>query len=151
MVCEIFNATWISSFWEKDISTSIESEGYASKTRHIPAVRARSTDDKDLGPGDGPPSSSSCLPSTKILGCGCSPLSIFAVYEDVVPSIIPSPKNIWPADASLSRREFVTSICFKALYRLERRQGSLTAMMCFDSVIDEHKPFGEPKSRMERR
>lgn len=48
------------------------------------------------------------------------------------------------AAASLSRRWLVRSIWPRGWLRLERRQGSFTALMCFDSVIDEHKPFGAP-------
>jgi hypothetical protein len=40
--------------------------------------------------------------------------------------------------ASLSSRWLVSSICPRASKWLERRQGSLTAFMCLDSVIDEH-------------
>jgi hypothetical protein len=32
------------------------------------------------------------------------------------------------------------------LSRLERLHGFLTAVMCVDSVIEEHTPFGDPKS-----
>ena len=35
-----------------------------------------------------------------------------------------------------------------ALNLLDLRQGSLTALMCFDSVIDEHNPLGAPNMRM---
>jgi hypothetical protein len=62
------------------------------------------------------------------------------------------PSSVWAREAeeSLSIREFVSNIWFKALKRLERRQGSFTALMCLDSVIEEHKPFGDPKSMIER-
>ena len=49
--------------------------------------------------------------------------------------------------ANLSRCVLVVSICIVALYRLDRRHGSFTDLMCFDSVIDEHKPFGAPNAR----
>ena len=38
------------------------------------------------------------------------------------------------------------SICLSALNLLEHHHGSLTAQMCFDSVIDEHSPFGAPNN-----
>jgi len=55
------------------------------------------------------------------------------------------------APASLSRRWLVTSICPRASNLFERRQGSLTARICFDSVIDEHRPFGAPNSSISSR
>lgn len=52
---------------------------------------------------------------------------------------------------SLSRRVLVVIICIVALYRLDRRQGSFTALICFDSVIDEQRPLGAPNARISRR
>jgi hypothetical protein len=84
--------------------------------------------------------SSSSLSAASIT-CGCSPLRIIAVYEEVVPAIIPCSEKTRCAKAILSMREFVRSISTKALCRLERRQGSFTAFICFDSVMEEHKPL----------
>lgn len=52
------------------------------------------------------------------------------------------------AAASLSKRSLVLSISPRGWFLLDRRQGFLTAIMCFDSVIEEHRPFGAPKFRM---
>ena len=38
-----------------------------------------------------------------------------------------------------------------ALYRLDRRQGSFTALICFDSVIDEQSPLGDPNKGIDVR
>jgi hypothetical protein len=72
------------------------------------------------------------------------------VYDDVVPSIMPTREKTWRIVVSFSNREIVTNICLRALKWLERLHGSLTALMCLDSVIDEQSPFGEPKSWIER-
>ena len=80
----------------------------------------------------------------------CSPLRSIAVYDDVEPDIRPCSVKILRANDILSNREFVRSICSSALYRLERRHGSFTALICFDSVMDEHRPFGEPNRQMDR-
>ena len=94
--------------------------------------------------------SSSWLASSTTGTAGGSPLKSIAVYDDVEPDIIPRSVKVLRANDILSKREFVRSICSSALYRLERRQGSLTALMCFDSVMDEHKPLGEPKRHIAR-
>ena len=52
------------------------------------------------------------------------------------------------AAVSFSMRRFVSMIWWMALYRLDRRHGRLTAVICFDSVMDEHSPFGAPKFSM---
>lgn len=62
-----------------------------------------------------------------------------------LPSNIPHRLNAIRAARSLSRWEFVLSICLRALKRLDRLQGFLTASICFDSVSEEQMPFGEPK------
>jgi len=80
---------------------------------------------------------------------GCSPLRSIAVYDDVEPVIIPCSVKVLRANDILSKREFVRSICTSALYRLERRQVSFTTLICFDSIIDEHKPLGEPNRQIE--
>lgn len=63
-------------------------------------------------------------------------------------SSIPRRVKSTRAADSLSRRWFMYSICFRALYLFERRQGCLTALICLDSVIEEHRPLGAPNSRM---
>jgi hypothetical protein len=35
-----------------------------------------------------------------------------------------------------------------ALKWLEQHQGFFIALMCFDSVIDEQRPFGAPKAQI---
>lgn len=121
------------------------------KNRNLRGVLANSTEDKTFGLDIGPMSfeSSSWFKSTSI-GSGSSPLRSIAVYDDVEPDIIPCSVKVLRAYDILSSREFVRSICISALNRLERRQGSFTALMCFDSVIDEHKPLGEPNRQIER-
>ena len=47
---------------------------------------------------------------------------------------------------SLLRWEFVVSICSSASQRLDRRQGSFTTLMCFDSVMNEQSPFRAPNA-----
>lgn len=69
-------------------------------------------------------------------------------FDSTVPASIPrAPKSTRDA-ASLSRRWLDMSIWPRALCLLDHRQGSFTALICFDSVIEEHNPFGEPKSRI---
>ena len=36
-------------------------------------------------------------------------------------------------------------------YQLDRRQGSFTALICFDSMIDEQSPFGDPNKGIDVR
>ena len=67
------------------------------------------------------------------------------------PLSIPRLAKSTRAADSLSRREFVVSICFSASQRLDRRQGSFTTLMCFDSVMDEQSQFGAPNARTRRR
>jgi len=50
------------------------------------------------------------------------------------------------AVANLSSCWFVTSICLSASKWLEQCQGSLTAAICLDLVIDEQRPFSAPNS-----
>ena len=50
--------------------------------------------------------------------------------------------------ASLPSRLLVNNIWPRASYQFERLHGSLTALMCFDSVIEEHKPLEAPNSRI---
>ena len=45
-------------------------------------------------------------------------------------------------------RWLVWSICPMALCLLDHCQGFFTAVMCFDSVIDVHSPFGAPNKRI---
>ena len=49
---------------------------------------------------------------------------------------------------SLSRWAFVVSICFSASQQLDHCQGSFTAGIHFDLVIDEHSPFGALNAQM---
>ena len=52
------------------------------------------------------------------------------------------------AAANCTSLWFVVSIWLSALFLFDRRQGSLTARICWDSVIEELIPFGAPKSRI---
>ena len=81
---------------------------------------------------------------------GCLPLRSIAVYDEVEPAIIPCSAKVLRANDILSKREFVRSICSSALCQLEHRQGSFTALICFDSVMEKHKPLGEPNRQIER-
>ena len=56
-------------------------------------------------------------------------------------------KCTWAA-VSFSICQFVSMIWWMALYQLDHHHECLTAAMCFDSVIDEHSPFGAPKFSM---
>ena len=120
------------------------------KNRSLRGVQASLTEDRTFGPEVGPisfePSSWSASTGT----AGCSPLRTIVVYDDVEPDIIPRSVKVVCANDILSKREFVQSICSSALCRLERRKGSFTALICFDSVIDEHKPLGEPNKQIAR-
>lgn len=64
------------------------------------------------------------------------------------PSSMPRSVKSARAVASLSKRWFVNSIRYIALYLFERRHGSFTALICFDSVMEEQSPFGAPKAQM---
>ena len=64
------------------------------------------------------------------------------------PWSIPRSAKSMRAAASLSDRWFVINICPRGWLRLDRRHGTLTAVICLDSVIDEQRPFGAPKSRI---
>ena len=46
--------------------------------------------------------------------------------------------------ASLLRHWLISNIWPRGSFRLDQHQGFLTALMCFDSVIDEQSPFGAP-------
>ena len=46
--------------------------------------------------------------------------------------------------ASLLRHWLVYSIYFRGLLQLLQHHGSLTALICFTSIIDKHIPFGAP-------
>ena len=110
-------------------------------------------EDRTFGPVVGPmsPSRSAATASGTAGGtAGCSPLRTIAVYDDVEPVIIPRSVKAIRANDILSKRELVRSICESALNRLERRQGSFTALICFDSVMDEHRPLGEPNRQIPR-
>jgi len=65
-----------------------------------------------------------------------------------VPCNMPRDEKSARAAANLSFHVLMVSICFSASYLLDRRHGFLTAVMCFDSVIDEQRPFGTPKFSM---
>ena len=67
------------------------------------------------------------------------------------PLSIPQLAKLTCAANSLSRQEFVVSICFSASQRLDQHQGSFTTLMCFDLVMDEKSPFGVPNARTRRR
>ena len=43
---------------------------------------------------------------------------------------------------------FVTKICPRGWFWFEQHQGSLTALMCLDSVVEEQSLLGAPKSWM---
>ena len=62
-----------------------------------------------------------------------------------VPQSIPQEVKSTCVAASLSLRVFMVSICFRASYWLDCCHGFLTAMICFDLVIKEQRPFGAPK------
>ena len=64
-------------------------------------------------------------------------------------SILRTAKLTWDA-ASLSKRWFVNSFWLSAWLQLEQHQGSLTALMCLDSVLDEQRPFGAPNCWMRK-
>ena len=72
-------------------------------------------------------------------------------YEDLhaklAVNILRFTKSIRAA-ANWSSLWFVTNIWPSGLFQLERRHGSLTALMCLDSTSDVQSPFGAPKSRM---
>src|ERR1700761_8242445 len=81
---------------------------------------------------------------------GCSPTRTRAVYGDVVPASISRSATADLKATILSSRYRVINICDNALNRLERRQGSVHALMCFDFVIKSiYRPFGEPKKANE--
>ena len=61
------------------------------------------------------------------------------------PLSIPQFMKSLRAAINWSSRWFVTSIWPSAWFLFDRRQGSLTALICLDSVIDEQTPFGAPK------
>ena len=82
-------------------------------------------------------------------GGGCSPCSESTVYASVDPCIIPRHVNTELAAVSLSSHVLVSNICGSALNRLDRRHSFLTALICFDSVIEEQRLFGEPKRMIE--
>ena len=71
------------------------------------------------------------------------------VYDEVVPVIIPRSEKVLHTNDILSKWEFVQSICSSARYQLEHCQGSFTDLMCFDSIMEEHKPLGEPNRQIE--
>ena len=83
------------------------------------------------------------------------------IYEHIQRAASTLPKhvsfNIWHfvkstrEVANLSSHWFVTSIWPSALKQFEWCKGSFTALICFDSMIDEHKPFGAPKAQMRAR
>ena len=67
-----------------------------------------------------------------------------------LPSSISSEVKWMRAAASLLMRWFMMSICPSGLFFPERRYGRLTALMCFDSVIEEQSPFGAPNCVIEK-
>ena len=78
-------------------------------------------------------------------GGGCSPHGESIVYASVDPCIIPQLVNTELATISLSSCVLVSSICGSALNQLDHCHGFLTALICFDSMIEEQRPLGEPK------
>lgn len=74
--------------------------------------------------------------------------SLSRIYDRHVPVSIPRlAKSIRDA-ANLSRRWFVSNIWLRASNRLDRCHGSLTALICLDSVMEEQSPFGAPNDRI---
>ena len=74
--------------------------------------------------------------------------SLIRIHDKHVPSSMPHLVKSTQVAASLSSRELVISICPKASQRLDCLQGSFTALMCFDSVIEEQRPFGVLNTRI---
>lgn len=74
--------------------------------------------------------------------------SLQRVSERHVPLSIPCWVKLTCDVASLPRHWLVRSICPSALYRFNRCQGSFTALICCDSVMEEHRPLGAPKAQM---
>ena len=70
--------------------------------------------------------------------------SVPAMSERHVPLSILWAEKLTCTAASLSRRWFVSSICPRALNLLDRCQGYFTALICFDSIMEEQRPFGDP-------
>src|SRR5229473_5780952 len=66
-------------------------------------------------------------------------------YKTSLSSMPHAVKSAWDA-AILSSCWLVNNIWPRASYQFEHLHSSLTALMCFDSVIEEHKPLGAPNS-----
>jgi len=64
-----------------------------------------------------------------------------------LPSMPCALKSAWDA-ASLPSHLLVNNIWLRASYQFEHLHGSLMALMCFDSAIEEHKPLGAPNSQI---
>jgi len=60
---------------------------------------------------------------------------------------MPRDEKLTRAAAILSLRVLIVSICFNASYRFDRHQGFLTAVICFDAVIEEQSPLGTSAKR----
>lgn len=142
----------------------------------IPLLCARATSLKIAGPSVGPggslslslsrsrslpvsplpsgPLKSSSSSSSKLGSLGLVLRSLDNVWRSLpkqVPSSMPRDVKSIRAAINLSMRELIMSIWLSASYRFDRRHGFLTAVICFDSVIDEQSPFGAPKFSIWRR
>ena len=72
--------------------------------------------------------------------------SLIRIQDKHVPLSMPQLAKSARVAANLCSHELVMSICPKAFQRLDHLQGSFTALMCLDSVIEEQSLFGAPNA-----
>jgi len=115
--------------WKLEMKTS---EKRAELLARVLSVEA------DLDPWSAPPSESlMSIPSSSALNWMALPKH--------VPCSIPQDEKSTCAAANLSVHVLILSICWSASYWFNQCQGFLTAVICFNLVIDEQSPFGAPK------